>query len=265
MEVQSRGYRIHYEVRGDGPPLVLIPGAGGNIQRWESSGYHAALAGHFRVISLDPLGHGKSDRPHDSDAYGERYDVADVLAVLDAEGLETAHVWGYSLGGRIAGNLASLYPGRLRSLTSGGHAPKRIGPERSPEREAERRDRRIAALRNRDWDGYWSSFGFRPGPAAEADYAAANDPEALAARSEAGGRQLTEIDLRPLRGRILVYAGTDDLGLQAPGAIEEFRRSCDEIGARLELLDGLTHSEGFTRSDLVLPLVMTFLESQSQD
>ena len=82
---------------------------------------------------------------------------------------------------------------------------------------------------------------------------------------EAGARPRTfDLDVSPLRGRTLVYAGTNDLGLQAPGAIEKFARVCDEAGARLELLDGLTHSEGFSRSDLVLPLVMPFLVSQSQ-
>ena len=265
MEVQSRGYRIHYEVRGDGPPLVLIHGFGGNVQLWESSGYHAALFGRFCVISLDPLGHGQSDRPYDPDAYDGLNDVADILAVMDAEGHETAHVWGYSRGGRTAAYVASLYPGRLRSLTLGGCSPVSIGPAPSPEQDAKRRATRIAALRNRDWDAYWNSFSFRLGPAAEADYAASNDPEALGALLEAGARPLSfEIDLSPLRGRILVYAGTNDLGLQAPGAMEKLGRGCDEIGARLELLDDLTHSQGFARSDMVLPLVMTFLGSQMQ-
>jgi len=55
------GCRIYYEVEGDGPPLVLIPGLGGSAGFWSDIARH--LIAHFRVISFDHRGAGRSDRP----------------------------------------------------------------------------------------------------------------------------------------------------------------------------------------------------------
>ena len=55
----SRGYRLNYIVEGDGPALVLIPGLTQSLQRWVERGYVEHFARSFRVIALDPLGHGE--------------------------------------------------------------------------------------------------------------------------------------------------------------------------------------------------------------
>jgi pimeloyl-ACP methyl ester carboxylesterase len=266
METTSRGHRIYYEVAGAGEPLILIPGLGNGIQNWEDPGYLAALADRFKLISLDPLGHGSSAKPLAPDAYERRGVAADVIAVMDAEGHDSAHVFGYSRGANIAGNVATLFPERVRSLICGGWRIVPTGQALSPERAEERIAGVLAALRNHDWDGYWDAMGFRPGPANEAEYAARNEPLVLAAVIEAGARPPSiEIDVAPVRGRMLVFAGTADLGLQAPGAIERFSSGCEGIGARLELLEGLTHSQAIRRSDLVIPLVTNFLATVARD
>lgn len=69
MAVESRGFRIDYTVDGDGPPLLLIAGTLCAARHWRDFGYAAALAREWRVINVDPLGHGASDTPHDADAY----------------------------------------------------------------------------------------------------------------------------------------------------------------------------------------------------
>ena len=84
MKTTSRDHGIYYEVVGSGEPLILIPGLGNSIQGWEDAGYHAALSDRFKLISLDPMGHGKSDKPLNSDAYERRGVAADVIAVMDA-------------------------------------------------------------------------------------------------------------------------------------------------------------------------------------
>lgn len=53
-----QGTRIHYEVEGDGPPLVLQHGFTGNLKRWYSFGYVAALKSNYRLILVDARGHG---------------------------------------------------------------------------------------------------------------------------------------------------------------------------------------------------------------
>jgi pimeloyl-ACP methyl ester carboxylesterase len=57
----SRGFDICYTVDGDGPPLVLVAGTLCAARQWRGFGYVDALAPHWRVINIDPLGHGASD------------------------------------------------------------------------------------------------------------------------------------------------------------------------------------------------------------
>jgi pimeloyl-ACP methyl ester carboxylesterase len=66
---QSSAYRIHYEVEGAGPPLLLHMGNAFAAHDWYDFGYVEALKDDYRLILLDPLGQGESDRPHSTEAY----------------------------------------------------------------------------------------------------------------------------------------------------------------------------------------------------
>ena len=59
-QVNNNGVRIHYEVTGDGPPLVLHHGFSDDLRCWDDYGYVAALAPHYRLIMIDGRGHGRS-------------------------------------------------------------------------------------------------------------------------------------------------------------------------------------------------------------
>ena|SRR5688500_4986035 len=99
---ESGGVRLHYNVRGTGPPVLLIHGFTGSAQRhFETPGIVDTLekAG-YRVISMDCRGHGQSAKPLDSDAYGLHM-VEDVVRLLDHLRIDRAHVVGYSMGGAI--------------------------------------------------------------------------------------------------------------------------------------------------------------------
>jgi len=89
--VTSDGIRIHYEVEGDGPPLVLQHGFGQNASSWRLAGYVDALKPQYRLILVDARGHGESDKPYDPTAYTLPRHVGDVVAVLDALNLPAAH------------------------------------------------------------------------------------------------------------------------------------------------------------------------------
>jgi pimeloyl-ACP methyl ester carboxylesterase len=102
MFVTSRGYRIRYQVFGAGPVVVLLHGRPMWGGRWIDAGYVDRLRDRFRVIVPDLLGHGGSDKPHDPSAYGTPNIAADALAILGAEGVNAAHLWGYSWGSIIA-------------------------------------------------------------------------------------------------------------------------------------------------------------------
>src|SRR5262245_61849210 len=122
------GVRIRYEVEGTGPPVVLHPGFTQCLEDWADAGYVAALRDRCRLVLIDPRGQGRSDKPHDPAAYSRQQRVGDVLAVLDAEGIARAHVWGYSMGGYIAYALGVLAPDRVASLVVGGQAPFKGNP-----------------------------------------------------------------------------------------------------------------------------------------
>lgn len=121
MFVMSRGYRIRYQAIGEGPVVVvLLHGHPMWGDRWIDRGYVDGLQDLFRLIVPDLLGHGDSDKPHDPAAYGNPNIAADVVAILDAEGVDAAHLWGYSWGVMIAEKLAATWPQRVISLMLGG-------------------------------------------------------------------------------------------------------------------------------------------------
>jgi pimeloyl-ACP methyl ester carboxylesterase len=121
--VNSQDVRIHYQVESAGPPLVLLHGFSDSLESWYEQGYVEALKPDYQVILLDARGHGASGKPHDPGAYDMSRHVADILAVLDALQVPTAHFWGYSMGGQVGFGLAQHAPKRFASLIIGGADP----------------------------------------------------------------------------------------------------------------------------------------------
>ncbi len=124
--VERPRYRLHYAVRGraDAPPLLLVMGLGLCSEAWHT--LPARLSERFRVTVFDNRGVGESTL-----ARGFRIrDLADDAArVLDAAGAARAFVFGISMGGMIAQELALRHPARVRALalgaTFGGHLRSR--------------------------------------------------------------------------------------------------------------------------------------------
>ena len=119
----NAGVRIHYEVDGTGPALVLHHGFTQCLEDWSECGYVAALRPRYQVILVDARGHGDSDKPHDEASYTLDRRTADVTTVLDALGLEKAHFWGYSMGGRIGFGMARYAPDRVDKLVIASNTP----------------------------------------------------------------------------------------------------------------------------------------------
>jgi pimeloyl-ACP methyl ester carboxylesterase len=117
------GRRIHFEVEGRGPPLLLLHGLLQLGSHWTLKGYVPALKDTYTVVTFDSLGHGQSDTPHDLEAYGLRRRVEDALSVLDTLSIGRAHAWGYSMGGWTLCGLAAFAPERLASYVVGGWDP----------------------------------------------------------------------------------------------------------------------------------------------
>ena len=119
--VLVQGHRLAYLDVGQGPPLILIHGYGGSMWQWE---YQQALAAHFRVITLDVIGSGLSDKP-DLD-YRPDVFIESVRAFMDVLGLSTATLVGNSMGAGIAIGMALSHPQRVERLVLIDGLPDRV-------------------------------------------------------------------------------------------------------------------------------------------
>jgi pimeloyl-ACP methyl ester carboxylesterase len=126
FEARNGDVRLAYEVRGEGEPVLFVHGLGYDRLGWGP--LPALLAHDFQVITFDNRGVGESDVPQGPYSVAEM--AADAVAVLDAAGIDPAHVFGASLGGFIAQELAIAYPERVRKLVLASTAPG--GPRMHP-------------------------------------------------------------------------------------------------------------------------------------
>ena len=242
----NRGVQIRYEVEGAGPPLILQHGFTCSIDDWYEGGYVAVLKADHRLVLVDARGHGGSDKPRDSAAYTLEKRTGDVVAVLDALGLAKADFWGYSMGGWIGFGMAQYAPERLDRLVIGGAHPY------ARDQGWFREQFRLALSQGSDaFLTAWEQVvgGLAPGwreRLRTADFgaylAAAEDRPDIAAV------------LPAMAMPCCVYAGEAD-SLCEPARVA----SLEVPGATFFSLPGLTHYQGFLRTDLVLPRVNAFL------
>lgn len=126
MIASSQGVGISYELRGNGEPLTLVHGLAYDREGWGR--LPDLLAQRFRVVLIDNRGVGESDAPEGP--YSVAQMAADVVAVLDDAGIERTNLFGVSLGGYIAQEVALVYPERVARLILCSTAPG--GPKAVP-------------------------------------------------------------------------------------------------------------------------------------
>lgn len=158
MEMTIHGVRYHIEISGDGEELLLLHGFTGSAGTWRA--FRSSWETRYRVITVDLLGHGRTEAPSDASRYATEQAVRDLTAILDQLSIDRAHVLGYSMGGRLALSLAMLAPHRLRSLTLESSSP---GIADAAERAARRQhDEQLATRIERDgitsFVDYWESI-----------------------------------------------------------------------------------------------------------
>ena len=110
--VDAGGIRTRVLEAGSGPALVMIHGTGGHLEAYARN--VRALSAHHRLVLYDMIGHGytdKPDRPYTIDVMSDH-----LVAVLDALGIQTAHVSGESIGGWVAAWTAAHQPDRVGRL-----------------------------------------------------------------------------------------------------------------------------------------------------
>lgn len=246
---RSRGYDISYEDIGTGRAIVLLPGWTMSAGDWRDAGYVDRLATRYRVLNVDPLGNGLSDKPHATGAYRQHDVAADVVAVLDAEGVSRAVIWGYSRGAGLAITVGADFPERVAALILGGGGDFTAGVA-----PAKATPPYLVALASGDFGPIWERYAFAED---DRDYdVEANDPRALAAMNMAGA-EFGQVALCALvTAPSLVYVGGED-------DPEADRKTAEALRATYRLLPGLNHLQEFTEIDQVMPFVFEFLESTS--
>ncbi len=138
--MRVRDVSLHIAVAGEGEPLILLHGFTGSGTQWQRQ--VESFAGRFQTVTVDLLGHGRSEAPRDPRRYRMEHCVADLAALLDALGIRRAVWLGYSMGARVALAFALAHPDRVRALVLEGVAPGIEDPVLRSERIAS--DERLA-------------------------------------------------------------------------------------------------------------------------
>ncbi|MDP6823675.1 MAG: alpha/beta hydrolase [Dehalococcoidia bacterium] len=240
--------KIHYEVEGSGPPLLLVHGFSGSLQGWTDYGYVDALKDDYRLVMYDMRAHGDSGHPHGLDSYTPELHVNDALAVLHELRIDRAHYFGYSFGSWIGYSCLKYAPSHLLSFIGGGSDPYRRKSELVGNILESRKDGLEAAL------AAFEARNGRMSDAARANYLK-QDPDAqiaaITVRSDTPG--LSE-GLGSITQPVLANAGSED------GNHEFVEKAAGEMPtAEFVSLGGLDHGQALMRSDTVLPHVTRFL------
>ena len=111
-KAQVNGIDIFYKVQGQGEPLILIMGLGGECGDWVLQ--LRAFTKHYHVITFDNRGVGKSDKP--AEPYTIKTMADDTVGLMDHLGIDKAHILGVSMGGMIAQEVAINHPEKVVKL-----------------------------------------------------------------------------------------------------------------------------------------------------
>ncbi|MEO7295538.1 MAG: alpha/beta fold hydrolase [Candidatus Limnocylindria bacterium] len=264
--LETNGARIYYEADGDGPAVILIHAGVANLRMWDDQ--VTALRERYRVIRYDTRGFGQTV----TDA-GEYSNRADIAALLDHVGEDSAHVLGISRGGKIALDFALEYPYRTRSVVvaAGG-----IGGYESPDEanasEFEAAEKMVEA---KDWAGisewetdYWAEGPGQPrGRVHPAVRAKVHDWILTTYQAEKEEGQPQPLDppavgrLGELKAPLLVMIGTlDDSGTQ-----ESMHHLAAAVpGARLEVFEGSAHMINLEQPDRFNRVLTAFLDAPAE-
>ncbi|HEV2217733.1 MAG TPA: alpha/beta fold hydrolase [Candidatus Dormibacteraeota bacterium] len=248
------GIQLYYEIEGQGPPIVLHLGAGCDLELWRAAGYVETLARDRRCILFDHRGHGRSDRPQGSAAHQLDLYVADLVALIDHLGLDTADFWGYSNAVFAGLATADRHPGRLSRLIFSGGLAKATREQLAAATEA-----RVKQLRETRWELMIAGFKkeeVREVPEWMTERIRATDiGQFIAWRQARPEWNWNEWDAMPrIKTPALFLVGEleDPEGVTAEAAALMPNASC-------VVLSGFGHINAFLRSDLALPHALHFL------
>jgi pimeloyl-ACP methyl ester carboxylesterase len=254
------GLKIAYDdiepAGGGAGSVLLVHGFATNrMENWRRLGWYGAFERKdFRIIALDLRGHGESDKPHDPAAYGGGEHLADIVGLLDHLDVGRIDVLGYSMGARLALQLALGHGGRVANLIVGGVGGRMFEPPKPPEGPPMTM---AEAMRAEDPEAIKDPTmrGFRIFAEQQGE-----DRLALAAFTEGrGGPGFTRDDLFAIAAPTLVVAGARDELAGDPQVLADAIR-----GAKSITLPGCDHFSAIPHA-LFKAGVFDFLEGWLDD
>src|SRR5215467_3830474 len=257
--VVNSGVRIHYEVHGTGQLTILLLPTWAIVDSRHWKMQVPFLARHYRVITFDPRGNGRSDRPRDPAAYAASVFASDIAAVLDATGTERAVLTAFCSSFPWALLFAEAHPERVTGVVAIG--PTLPIPPPDPweadglsfddvldEAEGWAKENRHYWLR--DWRGYveffMSQIATEPHSTKPYDdlveWGMQTDAETMLCDADAPQRITDQAEAtrlcRSLTCPVLVIGGDQDK-IVPP---ERIRRIAELAGAELLMLEGGGHA-----------------------
>ena len=257
MRAAVNGVELHYELEGEGPPVVLLPGLTALNDVWE--GVRPGVAKEFTVLTFDQRGTGRStgkDAPHSVPTL-----AADVLGLLDHLGWDRAALVGISMGGGIAQTFAFEYPDRISALvlvsTSSEFLPETVKMFHARADHAEREG--MAGLVD-TMMGQWYSEDLleeeREKAEAMRQALLSLDPRVFAARARANAERGWTERLGEIRCPVLFVGGELDV-MDAPVHLERYRRHVADFEGHV--MPGVAHALTAEAPDEYNAIMLPFL------
>ncbi len=232
---------------------MLIHGGGSNRQEWHEAGYVGRLREDFTVITLDLRGHGESSLPTDPADYTTDKMGRDILAVVDACGVERFIIWGMSYGGKVGCYLAAQSERVAKIILMGTS----LGPGASGEIRQEIEDActRWPPILQAQRDG-----------TLDIDTLSQDDREFLRRFNVpvilAWGRAMLDwptIEPADSRCPTLWLTGSEDR--LAMDSVREYEPSLKGSSVQLHIVEGLNHEQVFEEIDKVFATMLAFTQS----
>lgn len=255
--IAPHGVDIAWWEQGSGPPALMLHGVGAASDSYDD--IVASIEDRFRVLRYDLRGHGESGKP--PAPYSMQDYIDDAIALLDARGIDRAHLVGFSFGGMIAQAIALAHPQRVDSLALISSVAARTDEERA--RICSRADRLESCGASRTIDAAldrWFTPAFREAHPELVEHrvkrAMDNDPAGYAAAYRVFAKSDMDEELTAIAARTLVMTGEHDQGSTPRMARLIHKRIAD---SKLEILPGLRHSVLVEAPQLIAQHLLRFL------
>jgi len=265
-DASVRGFKLHYREAGRGAPVVLLHGLGGDGSRWAQN--IAPLAADFRVIALDQIGFGQSDKPMANYHTGMLSEF--LVDFLDVIGIPKASLVGNSMGAFVAAYTAVRRPDlvdRLVLVNGAGYKRRAGAPPLDPHRTQIQNGVTRQELRE--------FFRMLVHDKSLVTNTMVEDNLALRLRSafaiarmqesiELGRGGITDDEMRSIKAPTLIVWGKYDEWLGPPERLGE-RLHRDINGSQLVVIDDAGHLPQLEKPREFNEIVQRFLQAASRD